>query len=487
MPFPKPSRSRNSPTSAAPSGEAASLQRTIGPVQFAVLGFGSIVGTGWVVLLGVWLLQAGPGGAIVGIILGGAAMALIAAMYAELGSRFPQTGGEVTYINAVFGKKAGFVVGWLLTLAYLSVLVFESVLLAWLLGLLWPPLIGPVLYESFGEPIGLGTLLLSFAAAITIAYLNYRGARSFVGFQNTLTTIFLLIVLVTMGFELYFGSNDNLQPLWSAADGGSWLVGAAWVFASAPIMFNSFQGVLHAIEERSETTSKEAVVRLCVFAVGAAALFYVLVVVAAAKAAPWVTLAKSELPAVEAINHLPWARLLRTAFLLALIASLLKTWSAVYMTSVRLIFAQAREGMIPTFFANINPRTGAPGNATTVVAIVNFMGIFIGRGILMPVISTISLSIGLIYALTCAATLMARRRDPGATGFKAPGGYPAGVLAVGLALGMAVFAFLQPSETSEADRLKWAVIASWSLLGVGLYLSCNRAPDPARRVTEVEE
>lgn len=486
MSVPKPPRSPNARNRLARSGQAVSLQKTISPFQFAVFGFGSIVGTGWVVLLGIWLLQAGPGGAVVGIILGGAAMALIAAMYAELGSRFPQTGGEVTFINAVFGKKAGFVVGWLLTLAYLSVLVFESVLLAWLLGLLWPPLIGPILYMSFGEPIGLGTSLISFAAAATIAYSNYSGARSFVRFQNTLTTVFLSIVLVTMGLELYFGSDENLQPIWSAADGGSWMVGAAWVFASAPMMFNSFQGVLHAIEERSEGTSKEVVVRLCVFAVCSAAVFYVLVVIAAAKAAPWVTLASSELPAVEAIAHLPWARALRTAFLLALIASLLKTWSAVYMTAVRLIFAQAREGMIPAYFGNINSRTGSPGNATTVVAIFNFIGIFIGKGILMPVINTISMSIGLIYALTCAATLVARKRDPANAGFKAPGGYPLGILAIASGLGMAVFAFLQPAETGAADGLKWALIASWSLLGLALYRSCNRNPSSGR-VTPAKE
>lgn len=476
----------NAQTSNAASDQPA-LQKSIGPIQFAVLGFGSIVGTGWVLLLGSWLMHAGPGGAIIGITLGGAAVALIAAMYAELGSRFPQTGGEVTYITAVFGKRAGFVVGWLLTLAYVSVLIFESVALAWLLGLLWPPLIGPVLYESFGEPIGLGTLLISFACAATVAYLNYRGARAFVGFQNTLTVVFLLIVFVAMGFELYFGSFENARPIWSAADGGPWWIGAAWVFGSAPIMYNSFQGVLHAIEERSSGTSKDLVVRLCIVAVCAAALFYVLVVVTAAIATPWIPLASTELPAVDAIAGLPWAGALRTAFLLALIASLLKVWSGVYMTTVRLIFAQAREGMIPSFFANVNPRTGAPGNATTAVAVLNLVGIFIGKGILLPVINTISLSVGLIYAATCAAALVARKRDPAHVGFRAPGGYPLGILGAVLALGMAAFAFLQPAETSEADGLKWGLIGSWALLGLVLYLLSNRAAKPDGRVAEAKE
>src|SRR3546814_13877753 len=100
------------------------LQKAISPIQFAIFGFGSVVGTAWVVLLGGWLLRAGPIGAMLGVVLAGAAMALLAAMYAELASRFPQPGGAVTYISAVFGKPSGFLVCWLLTLASHTHLVF---------------------------------------------------------------------------------------------------------------------------------------------------------------------------------------------------------------------------------------------------------------------------------------------------------------------------------------------------------------------------
>src|SRR3546814_1697969 len=109
---------------------------------------------------------------------------------------------------------------------------------------------------------------------LSIAVINYRGARSFVRFQIILTVSFLLVVFVTVGVELYFGSSQNMQPLWRSGNGGSWLIGAAWVFGSAPMIFNSFQSVLHTIEERSQSTSKEVVVRICVATVGVATLFY---------------------------------------------------------------------------------------------------------------------------------------------------------------------------------------------------------------------
>jgi len=96
-----------------------------------------------------------------------------------------------------------------------------------------PPLAGPLLYVNFGEKISLGGLLVSLAGCATIAVLNYRGTHSFIRFQNILTTLFLLIVFVIVGVELYFGSNANLQPLWRPAGGGSWLIGIAWVFGNA--------------------------------------------------------------------------------------------------------------------------------------------------------------------------------------------------------------------------------------------------------------
>ena len=466
---------------------AASLQKSIGPVQFVAVGFGSIVGTGWVVLLGGWLLHAAPGGAILGILLGGAAMACIAALYAELGSRFPQAGGEVTYLTAVFGKTCGFIVGWLLTLACLSALIFEGIALGWMLEVLWPPLAGPLLYVNFGEKISLGGLLTSLAGCTTIAFLNYRGTHSFIRFQNILTTLFLLIVFVIIGIELYFGSNRNLEPLWRPADGGSWLPGIAWVFGNAPMMFNSFQSVLQAIEERTAALSKEVVVRLCIVSVLLVMTFYLVIVVAAARATPWGILASSDLAAAEALAHLPWSGTLESIFLLALAASLLKSWNPVFMSTVRLLLAQAREGMIPAFFGSVSPRTGAPDKGVIIVAVFNFIGIFLGKGALLPIVNAISISIALIYVLTCTAALVMRHRHPTHVGFRAPGGFAVGSLTVAAALGMAVFALLQPTQGGQSGPFKWALLLSWALLGVSLYFMRNRRPLAVQRAAAARD
>jgi amino acid transporter len=270
--------------------------------------------------------------------------------------------------------------------------------------------------------------------------------------------------------------------VWRPSGGGSWLLGIAWIFGNAPMMFNSFQSVLQAIEERTQTLSKEIVVRLCVLSVLLVMIFYLLIVVAASRATPWAVLAASDLAAAAALAHLPWSRTLETLFLLALAASLLKSWNPVFMSTVRLLFAQAREGMIPAWFGSISPRTGAPDKGVIIVALCNFIGIFLGKGALLPIVNAISISIALIYVLTCTAALVMRRRDPNHVGFRVPGGFAVGSLSVASALGMVFFALIQPAQASQADKFKWALLLSWVLLGLGLYLLRNRGTRSLQRI-----
>jgi APA family basic amino acid/polyamine antiporter len=112
------------------------------------------------------------------------------------------------------------------------------------------------------------------------------------------------------------------------------------------------------------------------------------------------------------------------------------------------------------------------------VGIFNFMGIFLGRGLLEPLVNVMSVGIALTFVLVCAATLVMRRRDPGRAGFRAFGGFPLGVVAIVTASGMVVFALLQPAPTSQAAAFKWILLVSWVLIGLGLYGLRNRARAP---------
>ena len=87
------------------------LKKTLGAVQLFSIGFGSIVGVGWIVLMGFWFSRAGPVGTALAFVAGGLLLALVGLCYAEMSTMIPVAGGEAAYAYAVFGSPLAFVVG----------------------------------------------------------------------------------------------------------------------------------------------------------------------------------------------------------------------------------------------------------------------------------------------------------------------------------------------------------------------------------------
>lgn len=72
----------------------ASLLKVLGNWDALALGFGAMIGFGWVVLTGGWIASAGTMGAVLAMITGGAIMGVVGLTYAELTAAMPKAGGE---------------------------------------------------------------------------------------------------------------------------------------------------------------------------------------------------------------------------------------------------------------------------------------------------------------------------------------------------------------------------------------------------------
>lgn len=73
------------------SQQPVKLAKTLPNFDALALGFGAMIGFGWVVLTGRWIENAGTMGAVVAIIVGGAIMATIGLVYSELTPPMPCT------------------------------------------------------------------------------------------------------------------------------------------------------------------------------------------------------------------------------------------------------------------------------------------------------------------------------------------------------------------------------------------------------------
>jgi basic amino acid/polyamine antiporter, APA family len=91
-------------------------RRSLGLTQATGVGVGAIVGGGVLALAGVAFATTGPS-AMLAFALNGVIALLTAMSFAELASRFPQSGGTYLYARKVLTVEAAFAVGWVVWFA----------------------------------------------------------------------------------------------------------------------------------------------------------------------------------------------------------------------------------------------------------------------------------------------------------------------------------------------------------------------------------
>lgn len=464
-----------------PSGgteRSSALRGEIGPFQYLALGFGTIIGSAWVILLGTWLTEAGPGGAIVGFVCAGVVMMLIGACYAELTAQIPQAGSEFIYALHFYGRRTAFVVGWFLSLYLICVTIFEGLALAWIVQVIFP------VSNSLASDGAAATrapwvgVAISVTCALVIFELNRRGTSLAVISHSILTYGFLAIVLVVLVHLVLHGGLGNAIPAFATMNGAPWWRGSAAIFAFGAYGYTGFQTIPQAVEERSRRTSLRAIAFLIVASIAAALIFYCLVVYCVSIARPWRSLASTPFPVVTAAEFLPHGRLFAAALLLATAASLFKTWNGIFMTAARLLVAMSRAGFVPARLAALHPRFQSPARALGVILAFNIGGLFLGKAALQPIADMAAMMLTLAYVLCCVTVLRLRRRGP-AHHFRVPGGaLPIWIGGIGATV-MAGAALVSP-VFAEAGRipLEWKLLALWSLLGVLVWLAWVRRSRP---------
>ncbi|MFN3591380.1 MAG: APC family permease [Thermaurantiacus sp.] len=446
----------------------ASRVRTIGPSGYFVLSFGTIVGSGWVLVMGDWLTAAGPVGTVLAFLSGGLVMLGIAGCYAELSCRFPRAGGEYVFAAETLGPAAGVLVGWFMLLFLVAIAAFEGIALSLLVQLLLPGLAGPRLWTLLGHDVHLGALLVGLAGIGTMAAINWRGLALSMRFQQVGTWGFIAASLLIILLGLLFGTPGNLQPPFGPEpSSASVLAGIGWVFGLSAMFLTGFAAAIHAVEDRKESVHVHSVVRAMLLGLGAAICFYVALTLSVASVAPWPETARLPIPAADAFLQLPAGGVVRAFILTAAILSLLKTWNAVLLIVGRLAVAQAQGGLLPAWFGELHPRFLSPHRVVAVVSLISALVLLAGRGAILPIVNMCALSVALIFVVMVRALWVARGVQHGpAPAFRLPGGRSMLVL-IGLgSAAQCIILLLAPWQGAVGVPLEISLLALWTLLGL---------------------
>ncbi len=189
------------------------LVRAIGRWSFAALTVNCIIGSGVFGLPSALAQKAGRA-SILGVVLAGAAMGVIMACFAEVASRFTETGGPYLYAREAFGRFIGIQVAWLVWFVRLTACTANASLFAIYLGEFWPRATEPL------PRFAILTLLIGMLAAI-----NLRGVKigAHVSTTFTIAKLASLGVVCVAGAFYLISAHRIIPPPSAPASADSWL------------------------------------------------------------------------------------------------------------------------------------------------------------------------------------------------------------------------------------------------------------------------
>lgn len=444
------------------------LARAISGPQFFAVAFGCIVGVAWIVVLGDLVGQAGPVGTALALALAACAILLIAFCYAEMAARKPGAGGELVFAYGLAGPPAAYTAGWTLGLVYTAASAFEAISMGQLTALLFPTIEGPVLYSLLGQDVRLGSVLIGGGLVIAIWVLNAVGARESARVQAWITYARLGLMGGFLAVALMYADPVNLQPLIAGENGPAKLAAFLSVLATAPFWFGGFNVVVTASEESA--TSMAVMGRALIWGVVAAAVFYIMLVLAVGALVPQAQLVAMELPAAQAFEVALQSPLMTKLVLITAVLGNLTAWNSLVLAGSRIFFALGRARLCPESLGQVN-RHRAPGRAVALVSLASLLALPLGRGFILPLVNVTSACFGLVYLVTCLALIRERRASPLAPEFSVPGGLPTIYAATAAAFLISAVAIIQPWFASGGEiPPEWITLGAWGSLALGIWV-----------------
>ena len=437
------------------------LKRCLSAFDLTLLGIGAIIGTGIFVLTGIAAAtQAGPA-VVLSFVVSGLACAFAALAYAELAGSLGGCGSAYGYTYSAFGEIVAFLIGWNLLMEYgMSVAAVAN-------G--WAGYFGNALHAvGLGLPKALTTQpanggIVNLPAMLVILGLMgllIMGAKE----SARLNAVMVAVKLATIGVFL-FAAVGNVDPAnWDPFMPFGWFERGAdghttGVLAGASLVFFAYLGfdAVTTAAEEARNPQRDLPIGI-IGSLVVCTLVYIAVsgVLTGVVSYKELNVASPVAHALELLGH-RWASGLVAA---GVIAGLLTVMLVMYYGLTRIIFAMARDGMLPRFFGEVNAGTSTPVKTIVVTGVVSalFAG-FIPLGKLAELVN-----IGTLFAfvMVCVGVVVLRHTQPNLPRpFKIPFSPLVPLLGV-LSCG-ALMAFL-PSDT-------WVRFLIWQAMGLAFYFA----------------
>ncbi|MCX8516092.1 MAG: amino acid permease [Alphaproteobacteria bacterium] len=442
------------------------LRRSLGSFDLFLLGIGAVIGTGIFVLTGIAAAnQSGPG-IVLSFAIAGVVCIFAALAYAELASSVGGAGSAYSYSYATIGELVAWIIGWDLILEY--IVSVPAISLGWSgyaqnilqnIGFTLPTYLAKSWYEGDGGFVNLPAMMIILVLMVILNAGSKQGARLNAG----IVFIKVLTIAVFIGVALFHIDPNNWVPFmpygWFGHDASGNPVG---IFAGAAIVFFAFLGfdAVSTAAEESKNPQKDmpfGIIGSLLFCTAA----YIIVSLLLTGIISYKELAVAS-PVAFALQKVGvgWAAALISVGALAGITSVMLV---MFYGATRLVFAIARDGLLPYGLTSVSQRSGVPSLIITVLGIA--IALIAGFFPLQALAELINIGTLAAFVLVCLGVALLRKTHPKLRRpFKSPLGITGSIIGAILCFGLML----------ALPTITWWRFLLWMLVGLIIYLTYGR-------------
>ena len=375
--------------------ENKQLQKNLGAAAALSTVVGMVIGGGvFFKPQAVYEITGGaPGLGMIAWILAGIMTITAGLTAAEVSAAIPKTGGMMVYIEEIYGKKLGFLTGWMqsvlffpATIAAISVMFGQQA--AILLG-----------NESLVIPMTVGVILL-------IGVLNTFGSKTSGAIQtvSTVCKLIPLVLIIVFGFIKGGGNNPIVQPLVAEGISPTGVIGQLLV----AILF-AYDGWINvgAIAGEMKNPGKDlpkAIVGGLSLVMGV----YVVINLAYLWVLPASELAKYASPA-SAVAEVLFGSIGGKIINVGILVSVFGCINGYLLTGPRITYTLGKQKTIPVIFGKLN-KNDVPANATLLMAVLSALYALSGQFNLLSDLAMFA--VWSFYVLTFIGVMKLRKTHP---------------------------------------------------------------------------
>lgn len=464
------------------SNRESEFSKVLNTGDVLVVAFGAMIGWGWVVSSGQWIISGGVLGTVLGFIIGGIMIYFVGLCYAELTTAMPKCGGEHVFSYKAFGSIGAYICTWSIILSYIGVVCYEAVSFPTILQYVFPKIARGYLYSVGGFDIYFTWLLIAIGMALLILFLNIIGMKKAARFQKILTCVIAAVGIALVAGAAYSGNVNNLQNQLLVGDtNGEIIQNIAKVAIMTPFFLFGFDVIPQAAEEINVPLKKLG--KMMILSIIMAVSFYVLVVLAVGyvmNAGQIKTSMSSATGLVTAdamgvaFNNANMAKVLIIGGLCGIVTS----WNSFLIGGSRALYSMSVSYMLPRKFAVLHKKYNTPVNSLLLIGALSVISPFFGRSMLVWIVDAGNFACCFAYCIVSLSFIVLRRKEADMRRpYKVKHYKFVGIVAVIMSGTMSAM-YIIPETNCTLVWQEWIIVGGWILLGIIMaYISKKKYGD----------